>query len=370
MSGGDGSSFTITELGGDKRTIRLSAGALPYRPFELKTQQRLELSWLPGNPQATSTIMGPAEGPSSINGFWKDIKLRSTDERMTPPFKVNNVAVTDVQTAMQVADSFCRAGQLLEVAWFGITRHGHLKEIDWKWHNAHDLEWAMNFEWISRGEPQAPAVFVQESQIGTVGTRFRQAFDNVLDIPPPNFNMRFDVFNSLTIAMEDISDSIASIEGTITTFVRTAVTTPAVVMKNLIATCNSVLSDTEAMIVSLRTALPASMVYGTSVQDMDYVDRLQTQAWVRMVLAHLQELKRIVVEQQDQLINTISGDLQGRYFVKENQDLRDVSQIFYGTPFEWQRIMLFNQLQGSMVDPGTLVLVPKINPSDLQAVSP
>lgn len=370
MSGGDGSSFTITELGGSKRTMRLSGGALPYRPFELKTQQRLELSWLPGNPQATSTILGPSEGPTSINGYWKDIKLRDAGERMMAPFTVDNGPITDVLTAMNVTDSFCRGGQLVEVAWFGVTRHGHLKDVNWKWHNAHDLEWAMNFEWISRGEPQAPAVFVQETQVSMVGSRFRQAFDNVLNIPTPNFNMRFDVFNTLTIAMEDISDSIANIEGSITSFLRAGITTPAVLMKNIVATCNSVLADTNAMIVSLRTALPASMVYGVNVQNMDYIDRLQTQAWVRQVLAQLQELKRIVIEQQEQLIVTISGDLQGRCFVRENQDLRDVSQKFYGTPFEWRRIMLFNQLQSSMVNPGTLVLVPKINPSDPQVVSP
>lgn len=369
MSGGDGTSFTITELGGDKRVMRLSGGALPYRPFELKTQQRIELSWLPGNPQATSTILGPSEGPSTINGYWKDIKLSDVSGSMSA-IMVDNQAIADAFTAHKIADSFCRSGQLVEVAWFGITRHGHLKEIDWRWHNAHDVEWVFHFEWISRGEPQAPAVFVQSAQVQTIGSTFRQSFDNVMNVPPPSFNLHFDVFNSLTSMVASIDASITSIEGSIATFVRTAATTPAIVMKNLITTCNSVLSNTQTMIDYLRTLAPSAIIYGTLVQDMDLAERLSTQAWIRQVLAQLQELKRVVVEQQDQLIDNVSGDIHGRYYVKAGQDLRDVSQAFYGTPFEWRRIMLFNQLQSSMVDPGTLVLVPKINPSDLQLVQP
>jgi nucleoid-associated protein YgaU len=369
MAGGDGTSFTITELGGEKRELRLSGGALPYRPFELKTQQRLELSWLPGNPQATSTILGPSEGPTSINGYWKDIKFSDVSGSKSP-FMVDNQAIADVFTAHKIADSFCRAGQLLEVAWFGITRHGHLKEIDWRWHNAHDVEWVMNFEWISRGEPQAPAVFVQSAQVQTIGSNFRQAFDNVVNIPSPSFNMHYDVFETLTTMTANISSSIFSIENSIATFVQTASTTPSIVMKNIVATCNSVVSNTQTMISYLRTMPPSELVYGTLVQDLSYAERLATQSWIRQVLTQLQELKRIVIEQQDQLIDNFSGDIKGRYFVKAGQDLRDVSQIFYGTPFEWRRIMLFNQLQSSMVETGTLVLVPKINPSDLQLIQP
>ena len=68
----DGSSFSIRELTGDQRSVILTGRGMPYRPLGFKGKQGLTITWLPGNPIATATVLGPQEDPSDVNGYWKD----------------------------------------------------------------------------------------------------------------------------------------------------------------------------------------------------------------------------------------------------------------------------------------------------------
>ena len=65
------SSFSIMELSGDERWVTLIDRALPYRPLSLVTDQKVEVTWYPGNPHATASVLGAREAPTTIRGFWK-----------------------------------------------------------------------------------------------------------------------------------------------------------------------------------------------------------------------------------------------------------------------------------------------------------
>ena len=53
--------FQVEELTGDKRVLRLSGRALPYRPFELSGTQRHSVEWYPGSPIGTLQVYGAKE---------------------------------------------------------------------------------------------------------------------------------------------------------------------------------------------------------------------------------------------------------------------------------------------------------------------
>ncbi len=111
------SSFTIRELTGTtQREIRLIGRALPYRPFSLTTQQRVELTWYPGNPEATSTILGASEGPTQLRGYWKSKFLgeaENTSAGSSKPFTLNGAGVSLAKDAVYFMDLLVQAGQLL-----------------------------------------------------------------------------------------------------------------------------------------------------------------------------------------------------------------------------------------------------------------
>ncbi len=176
------SAFVIEQLTGRKRKVVLTGRALPYRPFKLSTKQRMELVWLPGYADATVTVLGPAEEPTTVTGYWKDkfvgpnitvaeksggleglvsdvgSALGFGDPPAAPasqqPASLDGVPINNVQELVSVLDDICREGQLLTVKWGVTTRQGMLEEFEKTWHNAHDVEWSMKFSWSGRGEPQ------------------------------------------------------------------------------------------------------------------------------------------------------------------------------------------------------------------------
>src|ERR1700690_3424684 len=126
---GTSSSFSIQELTGpDLRLVVLQGRGLPYRPFKLSTNQRVELEWLPGSPEATSTVLSSKEDPATLNGYWKDkfIGVSGQDDSAgqgPPPILSQGVGIPPVIDASRLFDSLCRYGQLLEVTWLSTKRH-------------------------------------------------------------------------------------------------------------------------------------------------------------------------------------------------------------------------------------------------------
>src|SRR5262245_24990140 len=78
------SSFTIEELSTEdvrkNRVVRLIGRALPYRPITFSGTMRHDITWYPGNPEATIQVLGAAEDPTTINGRWSDRWLGSEED--------------------------------------------------------------------------------------------------------------------------------------------------------------------------------------------------------------------------------------------------------------------------------------------------
>ena len=133
--------FTIRETTGPGRVVRLTDRGLPYRPYTLETLQRMATTWYPGNPVATATIFGAAEGPTQIDGAWKDKYIEPSNALR--PILLDGEPPSDVREAVRFMDEITRAGQLLEVTWDETIRRGHLRRFAKRWLNRHDVEWSM-----------------------------------------------------------------------------------------------------------------------------------------------------------------------------------------------------------------------------------
>ena len=122
----DVSPFIIRELSGDKREVRLTGRALPYRPFHLVGTQRVDATWLPGSSEATLTVLGAAEEPTQINGKWKQKYLSQAEK----PFQLDNEQVATAQSAIELMNSIRLRGQLVEVTWMAETRRGIITRFE------------------------------------------------------------------------------------------------------------------------------------------------------------------------------------------------------------------------------------------------
>ena len=349
----------IEELTGDQRTVQLQGRALPYRPFIVSTGQRVEVTWLPGVAEGTGTVLGPEDFPTSMNGFWKDKFIQQLQG--DGPLQLNGQTVQTVVKAVSTFESIANSGQLLQLTWFTTKRQGYLKKFTQKWHNSHDVEWEMDFEWISKGEPMGPPVFASTAQAGDTSSIFNQSLDNLLNIQLA-LPMNLDVFAPIRELTTAIDSAVTNIEN-IVIQLTDAVISPMNATKGLVATCTGIVDECNILSEYVASTLTRSFIAGSP--DLVTPNQLLTvEAFKAALREILRELRSDALERRDAFANQIQGDLAGTYLARYGDDLRDVSRLFYDTPFEWQRIMLFNGLTSSELTPGQFILVPKINTLD------
>lgn len=349
--------FTIQEITGEKRLLGLMGRALPYRPFSLDTEQRVELTWLPGVTEATATVLGPKEEETTINGFWKDKYLG--DNSTGSDFTFNGAPITTVRDARDVIDELCRSGVLLEVQWLDEKRWGLLKKFAKQWHNEHDLEWSITFAWISRGEQNGPPLFVAEVDMTDAVTAFSEANSGLRGVSLPKLNLNLGFVNGLSDIANSINDSILNIEDSVIN-VGQQVTQASNAVKGIIATCSGI-ADEAKLMRDYVCQTSSSAISSTPKEDMTAEERIEAEQWRSDMLAATRKMLSVAVQMREAFIKRIQGDLAGRYIARDGEDLRDVSQAFYKTPFEWRRIMIFNELESAELTAGQIVLVPRVN---------
>lgn len=344
-----GSAFTITELAGDRRSLVLSGRGLPYRPYTLKTKQRVDLTWYPGNPVATATVLGAAEEPTTVQGMWKDkfigdgsaIVFAGTD-------------VTNVRDASNIVDEILRSGRPLEVTWDLTTRHGHMTSFEKSWTTTRDLQWSMAFEWISRGEGISPVVVVIDVALGDAVGTVRQLATDLNDASEAPFPTTTNFQEAVRNAMDTIEERVAELFNLAEGLARTALAPIDAVRRAISVVNNLVFQLTDfAFFLKLETTGLRNPFATT------YQDKLNAEIYTRTLLQRTRALRDAAIAHRSAFSRQIRDELIAAHTVTEGEDLRDLATRYYGSPFEWRRIFLFNNLSTPALTRGQFLMIPK-----------
>jgi nucleoid-associated protein YgaU len=358
----DTSPFVIRELTGEQREIQLTGRALPYRPFTLRGTQRVELTWLPGAPEATDTVLGGTEAPTTIRGYWKS-KFLGQQGAGVAPFLLDNAPVLTTRNAIRIMDEIRQSGQKVEVQWLDVLRHGFLKEFEQSWNNSEDCEWTMDFEWSSRGIVTQPAVFITDVEIGGAFSVLQEQMAKLDEIGTPNFNLLDKFLATIQGFQQKIQEGIDNVEDTIINFTNKVLSTVRAT-RGIIATLRGIENEASLMVAFLSSSASGAINGARPVQDQGYSEVLSAQLYAEELRAWAYFMRGIAIQNRTQMQSQISTDVLATYIARAGEDLRDVSARFYSTPFEWRRIMVFNDLNSIELSSGQVVLVPKLNPND------
>lgn len=378
---GDASALVIRELTGGKRTLRFTERALPYRgSFELETEQRLNVTRNPGNSVGTATILGPVDGPSQISGMWKEkyVLFSSAGRGVAPPITLNNQAFISMKDIERTVDDFCRVGQLCEVTWDYIVRHGFLRRFKRAYQTVHDLSYTIEFEWISQGETVDPAVFVTLAGFDDVAAGIKKQLDALDQLEfPQGFGLNFGFIdtiqafrNAIDDALNTVLDAVSQFTNKVATFVRT-IRGISATFAGIEELCQDMLANLEATFLSEAglDSGPSSVGGGGIYADQPY----ETQTEAQKVNAEVfkLDLKEIInalrystVDTKDKMVASLDGDVLAVVTPKAGQTLYDISAEQYGSPFEWRRIAAFNELTSPEVQPFDVLFIPRMNPQE------
>lgn len=360
-------SFLITELTGEQRSLELKARALPYKGYALEGEQRATDTWYPGNPTASLQMLGTKESPTSVNGQWKNRFIMPVTEdgtRSSNPENAlfNGAQVRDVSELINAVEQLRLSGQLLRVEWNGTIREGVLKRFRQNWLTTDDLEWSMEFLWASRGEPVTPVTVPVGPAADTYATQARSIGEGIKDfIDHPPFLVASEFMNTIRAYSNTIMDGVQSVEDLAIQTVAEVVT-PIQAAQQTLAVMESIGAAADGIVTTVESTVARSIISTVDITETSYGDVLAAETYMREFKTRSRELEALSAEQGDRFKKMVDQeDLLAAFVAVEGTDLRDVSTKFYNTPDQWRTILRYNSFTSSKLHAGELVLVPKID---------
>lgn len=410
----------ISELTGPRNTLELRGRALPYRPLPLEGGMRAEFTWYPGNPVATVQMLGADEKATTINGMWKDRFLRSISDIGVPILvgrtavaTLNGRQVADVRSLVRVVDGFRLRGQLLEFRWDEQIRHGILLRFRSTWQRREDVEWEMEFGWVSRGEPITPIAFSPPIPNIDISNRINDAIEGLRTVATAPFALVTTVSGEITNILEVMSSAGAALND-IAGKATQAILSPLDVARSTLAAIQTVKAQADAMrdlmesvparamrqastietlasrvvaggtisttettvqtqggeattvgvsVVGATAALKTTSRTQTSgIAAITHEEAIEAEAYRRSVKEEARSVRNIAaIREQELEAQTTRVPNVTAFAVAEDDDLRDVATRFYGNPEEWKRLLTYNNLSTSKLSAGQILLVPPLN---------
>lgn len=378
--------------------VELDGRGLPFASsVEWGSEQRADVTYLPGSPDAVGQIFGPKQIPMSPEGRWGDRHM--VGESPSCSVKVDGVLQTSAREAVRVLDRMCEEGLLLRVSYEDEIRYGLL--LDFKYRpfaegrTLERLDWSMRFEWLSKRNqaltPSIPArvgaqnfaarlaIFVQKLQDGWNG--FLGKSEDI-----------FAVMQVPLTKIRGISDSAAQAASALTQQAVTAAgiaTQVAGLAGELVNVSYEIANATVGTVCSVAAGLQAASAttanigqnqLDTAVGDVppplspvilppSGPGQLQQDAGlgVELVLAAQQQSMLSICRQMSDLADQIQAAAQAALvdvepyvvYVVAGETLRDVARRELGSSAAWRDLATINGLAGSVVEPGTPLLIPR-----------
>jgi len=393
--------------------LELQGRGLPHRPLSLTTSQRITMTWLPGYSVATAQPLGAKEEVTTIKGRWCDKYLSATAHAAldlgplgnafsavdnaigaaasqiglgsgpggavndTIPVKYKGVRVEKAYRAAEIVDNMVRGATYVEVRWDNHARRGFITKFSKDWHTALDLEWEMEFSWISRAEPNPP-VTAQEIAMGDTASLFQTLSDALnLEALPPTFPMANDALADLDSGIKRIASTTQAIADTIGN-VTTLVLAPFGVARTVMALCDTVRGQADALRNFLRAQVPADFYTnraGSSItakaqmasrpaalspaSSLGFTEAMIAIEYTRRVDGILKRIVSEAVIQKDEYARRVERTAVAVVTTRDGDDLRTLSTKFYGNPNDWKRIAQANGLTAAGLTAGLSLIIPK-----------
>jgi hypothetical protein len=378
--------------------VELDGRGLPFASsVEWGSEQRADVTYLPGSPDAVGQIFGPKQIPMSPEGRWGDRYM--VGENPSCSVKVDGVLQTSAREAVRVLDRMCEEGLLLRVSYEDEIRYGLL--LDFKYRpfaegrTLERLDWSMRFEWLSKRNqaltPSIPArvgaqnlsarlaIFVQKLQDGAI--KLLGKSDEAFAILQEPLTKIRSISNSATQAASALTQQAATAAGIATQLLGLTGELTNVAYEIANATVGTVCS----VAAGLQAAAATTANIGQNQLDTAVGDvpppaapvilppsgpgQLQEDAGLgtELVLASQQQTMLSICRQLQDLADQIQAAAQAALvdvepyvvYVVTGETLRDIARRELGSSAAWRDVARVNGLAGSVVEPGTPLLIPR-----------
>ncbi len=367
---------------------------MPLRPFTLSGSMRSDLTWYAGSPEGTLQVMGATLDPTTINGRWSDRFIRPAsdfnDEEFaasgfanvaapsiagqdgSAPAKLDGAPINTVRDLATLVDDMRRQGQLIQVTWMDKLRRGIVKKFEEKWQTTHVLEWSITFEWMSQDAFALNQEPVEARQFD-FSTSINKMNDD-LDVINSGNLLTTDPFGSIKAAaaaldagfksiaelVDDIQEGVFDLEDAFVVSTRRFISAQNT-SRRIAGTYDFLKRRSADLSLLFDNAQDALSLNETD----DLGERLSERKATRDQRKASNRVGSVAARNQQSVLKNLNPELVRAFVAREDQDLREVARLHYGTPDSWQSLLSYNNLATSKLEAGQLVLVPR-NPPEVE----
>jgi hypothetical protein len=399
------SSLIIAELsatGSVLRSATLVGPALPFMGAKWGIENRLVTSWYPGNQEeATQQYMGRTELPSQWSGHWSPTMMSRAPSRILDV--TTGQGGTDVTSPFQLwsfLEAMFSSGRRLRVTWAldqqdvtnfsgKIVREGRCKKLVPSFGYNQNIDWEVEFEWVSRGTSTSKVATPRDASISNNSAQLANALAALVaanqlnaDTVTPSaltIGQLETLASTPTLLASQASRTMLQLQSDLQNIVGLGATLqqqPISVQKAAVAMGQNAQTAASSSYLTLSQAAPETFstqddaisvlqAWGNFAQMQDAAVAAWLAAWLfsydlrRSLPVHSPVLAGELGPQSNSSQDTILDT----YVVKQGDSMHRISMRFYGTPDHTADICRANALSWHTVLPtlGSVLLIPRLS---------
>lgn len=373
----------ISENNGLQRAIALRGRSLPFKGAVLvEDEQRMEITFFPGNPVAYSQILGPQLTKTTFTGTWQDKYLSSEENAPAatnfpevtaagrPPLPgeliitgqtfVSSGAFPGTQQlrlSKTVRDAFrllTRSGAHIRASWDDWSRFGHISRFMARPDAPDEWHWELEFSWTGDTDVQ-PVAFEPDLNVKSFIDTLNGLADGLatlLQLPGLTVNRTFGpIASDLGVLGVQLRRLIKTLSGFVDfTYI------PLQQMSALKAQAFAIRQD----ILNIYAKMQAQDGRIAGSGRRSTADAWQSDLLIRKVRQIMNLMAQEVAVRLAEIEGATAGRVDRIYQVESVTSLQRVSTEIYGNPNNWRQIARFNNITSQIVESGTVLRIPKL----------
>ncbi len=222
----------------------------------------------------------------------------------------------------------------------------------------------MRFEWISRGQPTVSPVYLVTSSVSVASSTLTSQLDSLDESTGPPEQLPVETgpqafVSRITDAVSSMRDTVTMIRGNVATLAMKAATGTEVA-RNVVSSCSAVIQKGKEIKAQCDAQPGGALNNLVSIGAQSFSERMIADVYLREIRDNARAMVATATEQRTAFTQQLDQELLGIYTARDGEDLRDVSRLYYGSPFQWRDLLSFNNLDSPALVANQLVLVPKI----------
>lgn len=373
--------FIVAQTQAPKRVIILQGRCLPYQGVAWGGTMQHDMSWYPGNPKASTQIIGPRHKPVSIRGTWKDIFMfdrtgANVSKIINFPL-LSTVAVPEsiqrggntflagpnitgdqnARLARVLRDAFemmREDGGEVRIEWGSIVRYGIIADTSFPHAREEDIEFEIEFA-ISGRTDSFPKRKKPKPELLSLLKLLLALLDEII-------NTLLGAIFQASMWVTRVTQFITKIGSFVTELLKALekiasfTFAPAQVLATIKSQLTAIKLATRDLFKTIAEGRSAAIEAAFTGDPLLMLLNGLAEGKLRRAA---QDLAATAARQEQLIADLAAPALLGVVLMPGGQTLRDVAARYYdGNPDAWQLIADFNGFSGSVIPAGTLVRLP------------